>query len=83
MHKTWKYFDGLIVVGALLIGFLVWFIPNFKDSKEMRDLYQAANERKDRIEARAAEEKRVAKEREDLGLVYLPPVVEAAPQPVE
>jgi hypothetical protein len=83
MQSSWKYFDLLIAVGALLIGLAVWFIPNFKDSQEMQDLYVAANERKARMEAREAEAARIAKEREELGIVYVPAPVEAPAQPAE
>jgi len=69
---SWKALEYSLVVGAFLIAFAVWFIPNWTESPEMKALEAAVNERKAArlaYEARQAEAKREA---EELGLVYLP-----------
>ncbi len=69
---SWKALEYSLVVGAFLLAFGIWFIPNWTESPEMKALEQAVKERKEArlaYEARMAEEKRVAQE---LGLVYLP-----------
>ena len=84
MQWTWKSFDMLIVVAALAIGVAVWFIPSVSESEQMHELYEAVNERKERIAAReaaiAAEEARIEREREELGIIYIPnPFFDAPP----
>lgn len=61
-----------LVIGAFLIAFAVWFIPNWTESPEMKALEAAVKERREArlaYEAREAEAKRLAEEQ---GLVYLP-----------
>ncbi len=69
---SWKALEFSLVIGAFLIAFAVWFIPNWTQSPEMKALEAAVNERK---AARMAYDARVAaakKEAEEKGLVYLP-----------
>lgn len=84
MDKTWKFFDLLIVVAAVVMGFGIWFLPNWAGSPEMKQLEQIADKRHEikvhnkaelarRAEARAAEEKRLAAEREEQGLIFIAP----------
>ena len=84
MHNTWKYFDLLIVVGALAIGFGIWFIPNFAGSPEMRRLEAIADRRFEikqhnkeemarRAKVRAEQDAALAKEREEQGLIFIAP----------
>lgn len=80
MSFTWKWFDLLIVVGAVVIGFAVWFIPSFESDPEIQELYARQREIRERREAREAEAARIAKEREELGLVFIPPPEEADQQ---
>jgi hypothetical protein len=70
---SWTGFDLLLVLGALVIGSLIWFIPAFWDTPELRAFYQSQKELKAQRLAIEAEEARIQKEREDLGIVYLPP----------
>jgi hypothetical protein len=69
----------MLVVAAVVVGFLVWFIPNFRETKEYKALEQSAIERRERREAREAEQARIDKEREDLGIVYFPPPANPVP----
>jgi len=70
MEWTWKYFDMLIVVGAVAIGLGVWFIPNFTESEKMKELETAVQERREERAARQADAERRAQEAEELGIVY-------------
>lgn len=88
MSWTWKWFDLLIVIMALAVGFGVWFIPNFMASDEMKALVASQNKLKAEV---AAYEKEVAaydrqqaeikREQEELGLVFLPPPPARAEKP--
>jgi hypothetical protein len=79
MHKTWKYFDYMIVVAGLVIAGLIWFIPNFTESKEYKDLVGKMLERRERRLEREAEAERIRVEREELGIVYFgPPAADGA-----
>jgi len=73
MQWTWKWFDMMIAVMALVVGFGVWFIPNFMNSKEMKDLVASQNAIKAQNAAYAAQQAAIKAEQEELGLVYLPP----------
>ena len=90
MHHTWKYFDLLIVVGAIAIGFGIWFIPNWADSPEMRRLEAIADKRFEikqhnkeemarRAKVKAGQEAELAKEREEQGLIFIAPPPKARP----
>jgi hypothetical protein len=79
MEWTWKYFDMLIVVGAVAIGIGVWFIPNFTESDKMKALEAAVAERREAQSAAEAEKTRKAVEQEELGIVYFG----ASPAPAE
>ncbi|MDZ4760196.1 MAG: hypothetical protein SGJ21_03895 [Alphaproteobacteria bacterium] len=72
MQSTWKYWDLLIVIGGLVVGFGVWFVPNFMADPTVQELMATQIERRERAEAYAAEQARIEKEREDLGIVYFP-----------
>ncbi len=72
MSSTWKWFDLLIVVGAVVIGLAVWFIPNMEADPEVQELYAHQRDLKERRLAREAEAARIEKEREELGLVFVP-----------
>ena len=73
MTWTWKAFDYLIVIVAIVVGFGVWFLPNFENSPEIQKLYaeqRALKEARLKHEAIVAE---IKKEQEDLGLVFIAP----------
>ncbi len=70
---SWTGFDLLLVLGALIAGSLIWFIPAFWDTPELRAFYQSQKELKAQRLAIEAEEARIKKENEELGIVYLPP----------
>jgi hypothetical protein len=78
MSLTWKWFDLLIVVGAVVIGVGVWFIPPIDSDPEVQAFYAKQREIKERRLAREAEAARIAQEREELGLVFIPPPPETA-----
>jgi len=79
---SWTGFDLLLVLGAVIAGSLIWFIPAFWDTPELRDFYQSQKELKAQRLAVEAEEARIKKENDDLGIVYLaPPPPKAAPAP--
>lgn len=73
MAWTWKWFDMMIAVMALVVGFGVWFIPNFMNSKEMKDLVASQNAIKAQNAAYEAQQAAIKAEQEELGLVFLPP----------
>jgi hypothetical protein len=73
MSGTWKYFDLAIVIGAVIIGCAVWFIPDMMSTPKMKELVANANERKERIAAYQAQQAEIKREQEELGLVFLPP----------
>lgn len=77
MHRTWKYFDMLIVLGALLLGSAVWFIPNFTQSPEFVAMQKTAEQRKAAKAAseaaKMAEDARLKKQHEEEGIVYFGP----------
>lgn len=81
MHHTWKYFDFLIVIAGLAVAGLVWFIPNFTESKEYKDLVGTMNERRERRLAIEAEAEKERLEREELGIVYFGPPAEPGGPP--
>jgi hypothetical protein len=70
---SWTGFDLLLVIGALLAGLLVWFLPSFSSSPELQAFYARQKELKEGRLAREAEEARIRKENEELGLVYIQP----------
>ena len=43
---SWGGFDLLLVIGALLAGGLIWFVPSFWDTPEMRAFYARQKELK-------------------------------------
>ena len=71
---TWKSWDFLLVLGAIAVGFGVWLLPSFTDSKVYRDLIAKQQElREYRLKVEAAEAE-IKQERERLGLVYVAPI---------
>jgi hypothetical protein len=70
---SWTGFDLLLVIGALLAGLLVWFLPSFSASPELKAFYASQKELKAQRLALEAEEERIRKENEELGLIYIQP----------
>jgi hypothetical protein len=70
---SWEGFDMLLVIGALLAGFLVWFLPSFTSSPEVQTFFARQKEMKEKRLAIEAEEARIAKENEELGIIYIQP----------
>lgn len=70
---SWDGFDMLLVIGALLAGFLVWFLPSFTSSPEVQAFFASQKELKEKRLALEAEEARIAKENEELGIIYIQP----------
>ena len=80
MRWTWKFFDALLVVGAIVLGLGVWLIPNWTDSPTFKKMEAAVMERHEARLAREAEEARIkaindAHEKKDKeeGIVYFGP----------
>jgi hypothetical protein len=76
----WKYLNYVIIGVGLVVGFCVWILPNQWASPEAQAGLKAAIERErqikewNRIEAlNKAEEERVARENEEMGLIYITP----------
>lgn len=70
---SWAGFDLLLVIGALLAGALVWFLPSFTNSPDMKALFARQKELKEQRLAIEAEEARIKKENDELGLIYIQP----------
>jgi hypothetical protein len=90
MKKVLNAFDLFIVIMGLVVGFGVWFIPNFRNSQVYKDFVarqdelQAIRLKQEALEAKAdAVAKEMAKEREELGIVYytMPEAPKPAPSP--
>ncbi|MEZ5937050.1 MAG: hypothetical protein R3C52_02385 [Hyphomonadaceae bacterium] len=74
LNASQRFFDLLIIVGALLLAIGVWFIPSFSNSKEFKEFVKANNERKaERLELEADARAR-AEENERTGAVYIIPL---------
>lgn len=85
---TWKYADWVVIVAALVIGFGGFFLPS-KD-KDVAELARVVKERKAKAadmraaiaKATAEHEAMTAKQRVELGIVYVPtPVKPVQPVP--
>ncbi len=70
---SWKFFEALIVVGAVAVGTLVWFVPNWAEGDTMKKVEAAVQERRERRLAAEAAQAEIVEERERLGLVYFGP----------
>lgn len=76
----WKYWNYMIIGIGLIVGFCVWVLPNnWADPKvvagieRLKERQRLAEEWK-RVQAiNKAEEERVARENEEMGLVYIDP----------
>ena len=72
-QPSWKFFEALIVVGAIAVGALIWFVPNWAEGDTMKAISAAVDERKARREQAEAVHIEIEEERERLGLVYFGP----------
>lgn len=80
MRWTWKFFDALLVVGAVVLGLGIWLIPNWTDSPSFKKMEAAVMERREARLAREAEDARIEainaahkKKDEAEGIVYFGP----------
>lgn len=80
INYGWKYMNYVIVGVGLIVGFCVWALPNRWADPEIEAGMAKLREREARIkewniqqEAIKAEEARIAKENEEMGLVYIEP----------
>ncbi|MBI1358794.1 MAG: hypothetical protein GC155_00755 [Alphaproteobacteria bacterium] len=80
MRWTWKFFDALLVVGAVVLGLGIWLIPNWTESPTFKKMEAAVMERRDARLAREAEQARIKaindahkKKDEEEGIVYFGP----------
>jgi hypothetical protein len=72
MNWGWKFLDFSLVLAALVIIFGVWFIPRFDANPQVQAFYERQRELREKRLAVEAEEARIKKEQEDLGLVFIP-----------
>lgn len=72
-QPSWKFFEGLIVVGAIAVGLLIWFVPNWAESDTMKEITAAVEHRRAVREQAEAVHREIEEERERLGLVYFGP----------
>jgi hypothetical protein len=70
---SWTGFDLLLVIGAILAGLLVWFLPSFSSSPQYQGFLARQKDLKEKRLTLEAEEARIAKENEELGLIYIQP----------
>jgi hypothetical protein len=83
LSGSWQYFDLLIVVGALLLGIGIWFIPSVTSSPDVQKLFAQQRQIAAEIKEQKAEEARVKKEQEDIGLVFVAPAVPKKQPPAD
>lgn len=76
----WKYLNYLIIGVGLIVGFTVWVLPNRWADPEVVAGIERLKERQrlvkewERVQAiNKAEEERIARENEEMGLVYIAP----------
>lgn len=80
-RPDWLFFDSLLIIGAIAVGFGVWFIPSWSNSDGFKKLTTAVHERVALQKKIKAEEARRKKQIEDEGIVYFGPG--GTPQPVQ
>ena len=81
MSWTWRWFDYSIVIGAVIVGFAIWFIPNFENSPDIQKLYAQQRELKELRLKYEAQQAEIKKEQEELGLVFIAPAPEPEKKP--
>lgn len=76
----WKYFNYIVIGVGLIIGFCVWALPNNWADPEVQAGLERLKERQrlaKEWEAQKAlikaEEERIARENEEMGLIYIDP----------
>ena len=72
-YYSWKFFEALIVLAAIAVGFSIWLMPNWKESDTFKKLESAVMERREARLKYEAQVKAEEEERERLGLVYFGP----------
>ena len=83
LSGSWQYFDLLIVLAAVVLGFGIWFIPSITSSPDVQKLFAQQKEIAAEIKQQKAEEARVKKEQEDIGLVFVAPADPKKPPPAD
>lgn len=69
----WKYWNYAIIAVGVIVGFWVWFVPDKRAEPEIAaQLAQRVKEEK-AYKAWKVEQDRIAREQEELGLVYIEP----------
>jgi len=76
----WKYWNYIIIGVGVVVGFCVWVLPNQWADPEVqagvartKQRIEWAKEMEAQKEAIAEEEARIAKENEEMGLIYITP----------
>ncbi len=83
-RPDWGFFDALLVIGAIIAGFGIWFIPSWSSTPGFRKLESAVHERIDLNNKIKAEEARIKKKNDEEGIVYFGPGgVPLPPEPLK
>jgi hypothetical protein len=69
----WRYIDASIVVMGMAIAILVWFIPSIDSNPEMQAYMKRAKQITENNKRILAEQARIKKEEEELGIIWVPP----------
>jgi hypothetical protein len=77
MRWTLQFWDVMVVIAAIAVGFGVWLMPSFTSTKDYKDMVAGQKRIIAAREARQAEAARVKAEREALGLVFISPATPA------
>jgi hypothetical protein len=75
----WKYFNYILIAVALIVGLGVWFMPNKWAEPTTAANFKETVRLERQMKARKAEEARIKKEQEELGLIYLEPGINPFP----
>jgi hypothetical protein len=75
----WGFFDLLLLIGAVVAGCGIWFIPSWSNSEGFKKLETAVHERIDMDKKIKAKEAEIKKKNEEEGIVYFGPG--GVPQP--
>jgi hypothetical protein len=83
-RPDWGFFDLLLIIGAVVAGFGIWFIPSWSSTPGFKKLEAAVHERIELNNKIKAEEVRIKKKNDEEGIVYFGPGgVPLPPEPVK
>jgi hypothetical protein len=73
VRPDWGFFDLLLIIGAVVAGFGIWFIPSWSSSEGFQKLEKAVHERVELGNKIKAKEAEIKKKNEEEGIVYFGP----------